>query len=275
MDKVINVETIKQETEDDKMTRNRLNEEDTTETTPYQIGILNKVYKDNIKTEQMIHWSILSDLIKYKDRSLDMAPWLTVKQLDYRQHERLYHILKIDNVLTVDIEFKGDKLKEEYFDRYDCIYAEISQRTRFGESTDLSTTYLGRIDTTRDMIIKVKEKVQISGQGYTSRKLLDNTECSILLDTQVSKSYMSKSYYMQCKSLHALLKFVSTMQRAQVGNGQCVAVLFVILVVIDVHGHRFEVLTLVSKIHDNVDLVLGRKNVFELKRCNRHVRLIL
>ena len=56
--------------------------------------------------------------------------------------------------------------------------------------------------------------------------------------------------------------FASTMQRVQIGNGQYVAVLFVILVVIDVYGHRFEVFTLVSEIHDNVDLVLGMKNVF-------------
>ena len=63
-DKVINVETMKQEIEDDKMTRNRLNEEETTETNPYQMVILNKVYKDNIKTEQMIQWSIISHLIK-------------------------------------------------------------------------------------------------------------------------------------------------------------------------------------------------------------------
>ena len=55
------------------------------------------------------------------------------------------------------------------------------------------------------------------------------------------------------------------MQRVLVGNGQCVAVLFVIPVVIDVYGHRFEVFTLVSEIHDNVDLVLGMKNVFELE----------
>ena len=55
------------------------------------------------------------------------------------------------------------------------------------------------------------------------------------------------------------------MQRVQVGNGQCVAILFVIPVIIDVCGHRFEVFTLVSEIHDNVDLVLGRKNVFELE----------
>ena len=68
--------------------------------------------------------------------------------------------------------------------------------TRFDESTDLSTIYLGRIGMTRDMIIKVEEKLPISGQGYASGKLLDNTACSILLDTGASKSYMSKSYYM-------------------------------------------------------------------------------
>ena len=38
-----------------------------------------------------------------------------------------------------------------------------------------------------------------------------------------------------------------------------------IAVIVDVHGHRFEVFALVSEIHDNVDLVLGMKNVFELE----------
>ena len=47
--------------------------------------------------------------------------------------------------------------------------------------------------------------------------------------------------------------------------GQYVSVLFVIPVIIDIHGHRFEILTLVSKIHDNVDLVMGMKNIFELE----------
>ena len=47
--------------------------------------------------------------------------------------------------------------------------------------------------------------------------------------------------------------------------GQYVAVLFVILIIVDIHGHRFEVFTLLSEIHDNVDLVLGMKNVFELE----------
>ena len=55
------------------------------------------------------------------------------------------------------------------------------------------------------------------------------------------------------------------MQKIQVGNGQCISVLFIIPVIIEVHGHRFEIYILVSEIHQNVDLVLGIKNVFELE----------
>ena len=124
-----------------------------------------------------------------------MAPSLTVNPLDYGQHKRLHHCLKTDKGLTVDIEIEDDKLKEEYFDRYDSIHTEIY--------------------------------------------------CKILLDTGVSRSYISKTYYMGCNSLHTLLKFASTTQRAQIGKGQYVELLFVIPVVIDEYGHKFEVFTLV------------------------------
>ena len=73
---------------------------------------------------------------------------------------------------------------------------EISQTTRFDESTDLSTTYLGKTDMTKDQINKVEEKFPISGQGCMHGKLLDNTECNILIDTGASMSCMSKCYYM-------------------------------------------------------------------------------
>ena len=76
---------------------------------------------------------------------------------------------------------------------------------------------------------------------------------------------MSKSYYLQCKTLHAQPKFSVNTQRIQVGNGQYVSVLFIMPVIIDIHGHRFEIFTLVSEIHDNVDLVIGMKNIFELE----------
>ena len=104
---------------------------------------------------------------------------------------------------------------------------------------------------TRNTKIKVEEKFPITG-------------CHILLDTGATKPYMSKSFYLKCKCLHTLPKFASNTQRIQVGNGKYMGVLFVIPVIIDIHGHRFEIFTLVSEIHENVDLDLGIKNVFEL-----------
>ena len=96
-------------------------------------------------------------------------------------------------------------------------------------------------------------------------KLLDGTECQILLNMGASKSFMSKSYYMCCTSLHSLPTFASKIQRIQVGNGQFASVLFIIPVIVDIHWHRFQIYTLVSEIHENVDLVLRIKNVFELE----------
>ena len=124
---------------------------------------------------------------------------------------------------------------------------------------------MGRSDKARNNKLKTKESFPISEQGYMSGKFLDGTECQLLLDTGASKSFMSKSFYMQCKSLHSLPTFASKTQQIQVGNGQCVSILFKIPAIIDVHGHRFEIYTLVSEIHENVDLVLGIKNIFELE----------
>ena len=137
--------------------------------------------------------------------------------------------------------------------------------SKFDENSDFSTTYLGQTNMTRSTRFKAEERFPITGQGFASGKLLDGTECQILLDTGATKSYMSKSYYLRCKTLHALPKFSSNTQRIQVGNGQYVSILFVIPVIIDIHGHRFESFTLVSEIHDNVDLVMGMKNIFELE----------
>ena len=106
---------------------------------------------------------------------------------------------------------------------------------------------------TSDTKVKAEENFPITGQGFTSGKLLDGTACQILLDTGATKCYMSKSYYSKCKCLHMLPKFASNTQRIQVGNGQYIGVLFVIPIIIDIYRHRFEI------------LVLGIKIVFELE----------
>ena len=54
-------------------------------------------------------------------------------------------------------------------------------------------------------------------------------------------------------------------RRIQVGNGQHVSVLFIIPIIIEIAGHRFEIYRLVSKIHENGDLFIGIKNMFDLE----------
>ena len=90
----------------------------------------------------------------------------------------------------------------------------------------------------RDKDLMVEQKFPISKSGYTVGKLMDGMECKMLLDTGASKSFMSKSCYLHCKTLHSLQKFALKMQRIQVGNGQYVSVLFIILVIVEIAGHR-------------------------------------
>ena len=67
----------------------------------------------------------------------------------------------------------------------------------------------------------VEQKFSISKSSYTLGKLMDGTECQILLDTGASKSFKSKSYYLHCKALHSLPKFTLKTQRIQVGKTVC------------------------------------------------------
>ena len=195
-----------------------------------------------------------------------------MKTLNYQLHKELYCKLKGEegDSLGIDFGVNPETLKTNYLDLYKDVCAEVVYTSRFNENSGLSTTYLGQTKVTIDTKIKAEEKFPITGQGFTLRKLLDCTGHQILLDTDASKSYMSKSFYWKCRCLHALPKFASNMQRIQVGNGQYVGVLFVIPVILDIHRHRFEIFTLVSEIHENVDLVLGIKNVFELGVIDSH-----
>ena len=179
----------------------------------------------------------------------------------------MYRKMNKEGGERIDIYF-GDSLevmKNRYMDVYDMVYAEVVTTSRFDENVDLSTTYLGRTNMQREEKLKAEESFPISEQGFVKGKLTNGEECQILLDTGASKSYMSKSYYLRSKLLHNLPKFASKMQRIQVGNGQYVRVLFVIPVIVEINGHRLEVFMLVSEIFDNINMVLGIKNLYELE----------
>ena len=67
--------------------------------------------------------------------------------------------------------WRPDKLNEESLDVYEGIQSEILSTTRFDKTSDLSTTYLGKVDRSKDNRIKAEESFPISEQGYTMGKL--------------------------------------------------------------------------------------------------------
>ena len=94
---------------------------------------------------------------------------------------------------------------------YEGIQSDIASSNRFDENSDISTTYLGRVEHRESQDkLKAEESFPISENGYTLGRLLDGTKCQLLLDTDASKSFMSKSFYMHCKSLQTLPKFATT-----------------------------------------------------------------
>ena len=210
---------------------------------PYKKVVLNKVFKEEDKSPEMRNWSILSDNVRYVQHDQVTPQNLNIDTLDYRDDKELYLKLREEEIETLDIDFGlyPDILKSKYLDIYEGVYAELVYTNKFNENSDLSMTYLGQTKMTRDMKIKAEERFPITGQGFALEKLLDGMECRILLDTGATKSYMSKSYYLQCKTLHVLPKFSSNTQRIQVGNRQYVSVLFVIPVIIGIHGHSFKI----------------------------------
>ena len=258
----INVDTMKLEIEQEKQLSRM--DDDNGEVNPYRELVVNNAEKIEMQKTQMEQWSILSNSLNYvqhskfnsMDHSLNVKP---VNRYKVKPNEE-------KEFREVDFGTNLQNLQAKYLDVYEGIQSDIVSSSRFDENSDISMTYLGKIGQEESQNkLKAEESFPISENGYTLGRLLDGTKCQLLLDTGASKSFMSKSFYMHCKSLHTLPKFAASMQRIQVGNGQCISVLFIIPVIIEVHGHRFKIYTLVSEIHENVDLVLGIKNVFELE----------
>ena len=247
---LINKETIREEfyseAELDKIENNKGDKNQ------YRELIVNNACKIENTLSQMEHWLIFSNVINYVqyNKNPQNSHSMIIEPVNTnRVHKEKRGKSKNESSLRVNLTDSLDRSKEKYLDKYEGIKSEILNTTRFDENSDLSTTYLGKINATRDKDLAIEEKFPITEQGYTVGKLLDGTECQILLDTGVSKSFMSKSYYLHCKSFHSLPKFAS-------GNGQYVSILFVIPIIIEISGHRFKIYMLVSEIYKNVDIIL-------------------
>ena len=79
----INIQIVNQGIKDEGKVRNKQVEEEDIDINmnPYQKAISNEGPKDENKIEQMINWSIFSDMIKYVDSCMNITPSLTIKTI--------------------------------------------------------------------------------------------------------------------------------------------------------------------------------------------------
>ena len=100
---------------------------------------------------------------------------------------------------------------------------------------------------------------------HTWEQFIGGGMLDILLDTGASKSYISKGFYMRHPHLHKYPKFNLMVRNLQVGIGELVGTLFVIPFIFKIGNHLFKIYTLVSEIQQNMDIILGIKNMFEIE----------
>ena len=64
----------------------------------------------------------------------------------------------------VDVDFGNSpgKLKSEYLDVYEGVYAEIVSTNWFDGNSDWSATYLGQVNMTRDTEVRAEERFPIT-----------------------------------------------------------------------------------------------------------------
>ena len=134
---------------DESKVRNKQEEDTDINVNPHQKVISNANPRDKNRIEQMINWSIFSEKIRYVDSCMNVTPRLTIRPLEEKKHRKLFSTLEIKKDQIPNMIFEENKVKEAYFDRYEGVQSEISQATRFDKSTDISTTYLGRINQRR------------------------------------------------------------------------------------------------------------------------------
>ena len=260
---IINTDMIEHEIEQEK----QLNKIDDTsrETNPYKEFIVNNAEKIEPLMTQMEQWSILSNVLNYVQHSRFHSVNHT---LDIKVVNKYKHKPNTCNreVKELDFGVMQQKLQEEYMDIYEGIHSEIVSSNRFDENSNISTAYLGIVDKENQHKLKAEESFPISEHGYTLGRLLDGTECQLLLDRDVSKSFMSK--HSICDVSHST-PYQNLFQKHKGYKLEMINVLVYYSlyqsVIVDIHGHRFKIYTLVSEIHGNVDLVLGIKHVFKLE----------
>ena len=87
----------------------------------------------------------------------------------------------------------------------------------------------------------------------------------VFFDNGASKSYLNLKFFNRTCCLHVLPRFITSCPGITMGNGAVVQAKLIIPMIFLIHGHIFEIYTIVCDIEDNLDLVFGMENIIEIE----------
>ena len=99
----------------------------------------------------MEQWSLLSNVINYVqyNKNPKNSHSMIIKPVNTNKiYKEIRGKNKNESSLRISLIDSLDRSKEEYLDKYEGVRPEILNSTRFNENSDLSTTHLGKINTT-------------------------------------------------------------------------------------------------------------------------------
>ena len=145
------------------------------ETNTHRELIVNNAHKTENTLSQIEQWLIHSNVINYVqyNKNQKNSHSMIVKPVNTNRIDKdIKGKSKNESLLRVNFADSLNRSKEEYLDRYEGIKSEILNTTRFDENSDLSMTYLGKVNMTQDNKLMKEEKSPITEQRVYSRQTI-------------------------------------------------------------------------------------------------------
>ena len=129
---------------------------------------------------------------------------MVIKTIDQKSQKKIYDKSREEERQVLDLDFGNspEKLRGDYLYMYEGIQSEVTSTTRFDDNSDLSTTYLDRIDITRESKIKPEKKIPISEQMVYNRKIIKWNRMSYTIEIQEPANHSCPSHIIYSANLY-------------------------------------------------------------------------
>ena len=154
--------------------------------------------------------------------------------------------------------------------KYDDLYegtqpklTPIAHGSRVDGRSMIGASYLGPAD-----LSELPEEVSlpIDSRATTRVSLPDGSTHKLLVDTGASCSMINRAVFDRNKWLQTQPQF-KPLRRTKIAaaGGRIIDVQFIINVLLNIHGHRFQVMVMVAPISKGLEVLIGIKNLIEME----------